>query len=54
MEFRYNNNIDPSKIWTLDDIINLRNDKNKKDSDIFSRYSDEFILRLFNEVADNG
>lgn len=52
MELRYDNNIDPKKIWTLKDIKELR--KNVKDHRIFSRYSDEFILKLFNEVAQNN
>lgn len=52
MQLRYDNNINPKKIWTLDDIKKLR--KNVKDYRIFSRYSDEFILKLFNEVAQNN
>lgn len=54
MELRQANNIDPKKIWTKEEIKQLRNNKNLKDFNIFERYDDDFILKLFNEIADNG
>lgn len=52
MEIRKLNNINPKKVWTLNDIKKLR--KNVKDKEIFSEYTDDFILKLFNEVAQNN
>lgn len=54
MEFRYENNLDPKKVWTKDDIKALRQNRKIKDFDLLERYDDEFILRLFNEVAQNS
>ena len=52
---RYNLKLDPKKVWTIDEIRALtkdkRYDKNELDLD---RYTDEFLLHLFNEVADNN
>lgn len=49
MEFRYNNNLDPSKRYTLDEIKELRN--NSKDAGLFDRYTDEVMLELLNNIA---
>lgn len=54
MEIRYMNNIDPKHIWTLDEVKRLRKSKNVKDKYFFSKFSDDFILKLFNEVAQNN
>lgn len=52
---RYKLQLDPKKVWTIDEIRALTKDKryNKKDLDL-DRYTDEFLLHLFNEVADNN
>lgn len=52
---RYDLQLDPKKVWTIDEIRALTKDKryNKKNLDL-DRYTDEFLLHLFNEVADNN
>ena len=49
---RYYNNLNPKKKYTIKEIRSIIN----KDDDKFdlNRYNDEFLLHLFNEVADNG
>ena len=54
MQFRINNNIDPNKTWSIQDIQQLRQDKNTKDDNLINLYSDEFIQKLFNDVAYNN
>lgn len=51
--FRFNNKIDPSHTYTLEEIKQMRNNPDIKDEDLFSRYTDEFILHLLNDVAYN-
>lgn len=50
-EFRYLNNIDPKKVYTIEDVQKMREDKNTKDRELLNRYNDDFILFLLNEVA---
>lgn len=68
--WRLTNNIDPNKVFTLDDIKEIKRNINettksssslrrkqkdeymyKSENEIFSRYKDEFLLRILNEVA---
>lgn len=49
MEFRKANKIDPKKIYTLDEVKDMR--KNSKDFNLFNRYTDDQILKLLNDVA---
>ena len=55
MKFRKKNNIDPNKIYTKDDLLELRKKlKEENDYGLFKLddiYEDEEILRLMNEVA---
>lgn len=51
MQYRYLNDLHPKKVWTLDEVKDLRN--NSKDVDLFEEYEDEFILKLLNEIAQN-
>lgn len=51
MEIRYLNNIDPKKVWTRDELNEFK--KTAKDKNIFSEYNNDFILELFNNVAQN-
>lgn len=54
MELRQHYNIDPKKVWSTEDIQNLRKTKKPiKGNYILDRYSDDFIKRLFNDVASN-
>ena len=46
-------NFDPNKLWDKKDIKELKR-KNGPTFDILDRYSDEELIRLFNEVADNS
>lgn len=46
-------NFDPNKLWDKKDIRELKR-KNGPTFDILDRYSDEELIRLFNEVADNS
>lgn len=52
MQLREANNIDPNQIWDKKQLKEFK--KNAIDFNILNRYSDEQILRLFNEVADIG
>jgi LysM repeat protein len=55
MKFRKKNNIDPNKIYTKDDLLELRKKlKEENEYGLFKLddiYEDEEILRLMNEVA---
>ena len=53
MQLRYDNNLDPSHTYTKEEINAMRNDPDFKDYHIFDRYTDESILMLLNEVAQN-
>lgn len=53
MQLRYDNNLDPSHTYTKEEINAMRNDPYFKDHHIFDRYTDESILMLLNEVAQN-
>lgn len=50
MDFRFRNKLDPQKRYTIEDVRKFR--KDAYDTELFERYSDEFILQLLNEVAD--
>lgn len=52
MQLREANNIDPNQVWDKKQLKEFK--KNAIDFNILNRYSDEQILRLFNEVADSG
>lgn len=54
MEFRHNNNLDPNKEVTLEDIKKMRKNKDIKDYGILNRYNDETLYRLFNNVAQSN
>ena len=55
MQFRHDNNIDPTKVWKAEEIQQLRdNIQGDSENDILQRYNDEFILHLFNDVAQNN
>lgn len=52
---RYDLQLDPKKVWTIDEIRALTKDKRYDKSQLdLDRYTDEFLLHLFNEVADNN
>lgn len=51
MEFRYQNKMDPKRKYTEQDIETMRNDKSTKDVNLLNRYTNEFLLKLFNDVA---
>lgn len=51
MEFRYDNNLDPNKQITIDDLNNW---KNKLKEFSLDRYDDNTLLQLFNDVAYNN
>lgn len=53
MEFRYDNNIKPDKVWDENDLNILRKQDNVKDYDLLKRYNNNFLLHLFNNVAEN-
>ena len=53
MEFRYNNNLNPTHTYTIDEIKEMRNNKDTKDEELFNRYNDEFIYHLLNDIAYN-
>lgn len=53
MQLRFANNLDPTHTYTLDEVKAMRNDSKFKDYGIFNRYTDESILLLLNEVAQN-
>lgn len=58
MEFRRENNLDPKKKYTKDDIKSLREKyKNKNDDNdsygVIDRYNDDFLLFLLNDIAYN-
>ncbi len=57
MRFRLNNDINPKKVFTKKDLPELRKKLQKEeiygsDRNIDQHYSDENLLRLFNEVVD--
>lgn len=52
MQLREANNIDPNQVWDKKQLKEFK--KNAIDFNILNKYSDEQILRLFNEVADIG
>ena len=54
MQMRYRNKLDPTHKYTIDEVKAMRNDKNFKSKYIFDRYTDEFILRLLNDIAKNN
>lgn len=54
MQFRKENNIGPTQQWTKQQIKNLRNNENIKDFDLLKRYDDDFLLFLFNDIAQNN
>jgi hypothetical protein len=54
MQMRYRNKLDPTHKYTIDEVKAMRNDKNFKSHYIFDRYTDEFILRLLNDIAKNN
>lgn len=49
MEFRKQNNLDPTKTYTEEDLDEIR--KSAKDVNLLNRYSDEVLLQLINKVA---
>jgi len=51
MELRQMNGLDPKKVYTADDVRELR--KSGKDADILNRYTDDVILELLNNIASN-
>lgn len=53
MEMRFNNKLDPTHKYTLEEIENMRNDPNFKDDHIFNRYTNKYIEYLLNTVAQN-
>lgn len=58
MEFRRENNLDPKKKYTKDDIKSFREKyKNKNDDNdsygVIDRYNDDFLLFLLNDIAYN-
>ena len=53
MQLRYDNNLDPSHTYTQEELEAMKNDPNFKDHHIFNRYTDESILMLLNEIAQN-
>lgn len=48
MQFRSDNKLDPEKIYTIEDIQNLR--QQSFDYDLLSRYSDNFMYELLNDI----
>ena len=54
MQFRKDNNINPNQIWTKQQIQDLRKNNNIKDYDLLNRYDDDFLLFLFNDIAQNN
>ena len=48
MQLRYENNLNPSEIITIDKIKELRNNNN---NELFKQFDDNTLFRLFNEVA---
>jgi len=48
MQFRYKNKLSPKKTYTIDDFKQL------EDNAAFGRYTDDFILHLLNNVAQNN
>jgi hypothetical protein len=51
MSFRQLNNIDPTKIYNLKNIQELR--KNGKDMDLLNKFTDQEMVDLLNNVAMN-
>lgn len=54
MQFRQANNINPKKVWTKQEIEQLKKNKKIKDFELLNRYDSDFLLFLFNEVAQNN
>lgn len=54
MQFRKDNNLNPNQVWTKDQIKALKKNSNIKDYDLLNRYDDDFIIYLFNEIAQNS
>ena len=52
MELRYANKINPRHKWNKSELNEFK--KKAKDFDILDRYDDNFLLYLFNEVAQNN
>lgn len=48
MESRRRNNLDPRYILNINDIQEMR--KNPENSDLFDRYTDQFLLDLYNNI----
>lgn len=53
MQFRFENNIDPKKIWTLEDLNELRKSNILKNN-LLNQYDNNFLLYLFNNIAQNN
>ena len=52
MQFREENNIDPTKVYNEEDIKQLR--KSAKDKILFEIFNDSQMMHLLNDVADNA
>lgn len=51
---RYQLKLDPKKVWNIKEIRELKNDTRYDSSELdLDRYNDDFLLHLFNEVAQN-
>ena len=53
MQFRRDTRTNPLKKWNEEDVINLRKNKTLEKYNL-DGYTNEFILHLFNDVADNN
>ena len=53
MQFRRDTRTSPLKKWNEEDVINLRKNKTLEKYNL-DGYTNEFILHLFNDVADNN
>lgn len=54
MQLRYENRLDPTHKYSIDEIRQMRLDPKFKDFDILNRYNDETVLDLLNIVAQNN
>lgn len=54
MQFRHDNNLNPNKKYTNDDIELFRKNKNTKDNNFLNRYTNEYVLKFINDVAFNN
>lgn len=52
MQFREENNIDPTKVYNEEDVKQLR--KSAKDKILFEIFNDSQMMHLLNDVADNA